>query len=57
MVRKVILGALWYIDRGSQKLEDVQLVDWCGNSGNGRVKVGSVIMAVEMVRKTGSKRD
>ena len=51
MVRKVILGVLWWVDRGSQRGEEVQLKDWCGNSGNERVKARNVIMAVEMGRK------
>lgn len=34
------------MDRGSQRLEEIALRDWCGNSGSERVKAGSVIMAV-----------
>lgn len=51
MVRKVILGVLRWVDRGSQRVEEVQLKDWCGNSGNERVKTSNVIMAVGMGRK------
>lgn len=51
MVRKVIVGALRWVDRGSQRLEEVQLRDLCGNASNESVKARSVIMAVETGRK------
>lgn len=47
-----MVGGYW-----QPELKEVQLRDWCGNSGNERVKARNVIMAVEMGRKAGSKTD